>query len=122
MSSNQQHTRRPRVVWTDDMLAALVEMRTRLPRPVNLMACAKRIGVAHILARKKARELGLSSPSYPGPARGAAKGLPRDAAGRFLPSTPPRQPGEAPGQPKGLGRVEGRGTPQAAVAPPEGRQ
>jgi hypothetical protein len=48
---------KPRVQWTDEMISALRELRRR---GENLTVCAKRIGVAHIVARAKARELGIA--------------------------------------------------------------
>ena len=47
----------PPVHWTEDMLATLVSMRAR---HIPLQACAERVGVAYMVANKKARELGIA--------------------------------------------------------------
>lgn len=101
--SNHASKGRPAVIWFPEMVEALVAMRTQ-PRPVNLLRCAARIGVAMSVCRRKAQELGLSSPTYPGPARGSAR-LPRDALGRWKP---------------GPGRVGATPHPETPVAAPEG--
>lgn len=48
---------RPRVQWTDDMIAKLYEMRSE---GHSLYWCAIRIGVAHSVCVHKAREHGLA--------------------------------------------------------------
>ena len=66
--SNWGHGGRPRIRWDAEMLACLIAMR-RAGAPLN--DCAKRIGVAPSVARKKARELGIAGRlrSGPGPLR-----------------------------------------------------
>jgi len=46
-----------RLVWDTDMVAALIELRSR---GVPLRRCADRIGVAYGCCQEKARELGLA--------------------------------------------------------------
>lgn len=103
--SNFGHAGRPTVIWFPEMIAALVALRSRRPRPANLVECARRIGVGIGTCRRKARELGLSTASYPGPAPGSSR-VPRDALGRFVGPKVIQAPGKA----------------QAAVAPPEAPQ
>lgn len=51
-----------RIVWTAEMRAALVEMRTREPASARLSVerCADAIGVAYSTALKAARAFGVS--------------------------------------------------------------
>lgn len=54
----------PRIQWDTLMITTLVTMRGRgLP----LVACAKRIGVAVSVCRRKARELGIAARMRNGP-------------------------------------------------------
>ena len=60
--------RRP-IQWDDDMIACLRQMRAA-GKPINV--CAKRIGVANSVARKKAHELGIGGRMRSGPAPGTS--------------------------------------------------
>ncbi len=116
---SRNHHGRPRIVWFPEMVAELVALRTRQPRPASIPVCAKRIGVSSSVVRAKARELGLNHPTYPGPRPGSQADRPRDALGQWKPAEP-RQPREAAGHTKTVRPIGVRVRPQAAVAPPEG--
>jgi hypothetical protein len=58
---------RPRVAWTDDMLATLYAMRDE---GRSLYVCAVRIGVGYAVCVHKAHELGLASRMSRGPRTG----------------------------------------------------
>jgi hypothetical protein len=82
---------RRRIVWSAEMTTTLITMRTQ-PRPASLPQCARRIGVADSVVRRKARELGLNQGAPPGPAPGSHANSPRDRLGRFLRPVPRESP------------------------------
>jgi len=57
------------VIWTDEMIAALRDLRQR---GATLYECAERIGVCYAHTIYKARELGLAQRLNRGNVRGAA--------------------------------------------------